>query len=291
MNKIIWSQFKVRVPAKWVLAGEHAVLRGAYAVALPYFDVGLTLGFEPNWGEELHIEPLAVRTFMLDLLHSIQIFWESKGGVFSNPMGTLQIQSDIPMAAGLGSSAALCVALTRWMVSSKMLALVNLTEFATELEHRFHGKSSGMDVAVIAAGEPISFGMERGVQSIGVKRLPKFSLHDTGLRSRTSDCVLKVEKFREQIPVEGQRLDQEMSTASEWAQEGLIRYDRGEEEEGLKLIQKAMKQAGECFYAWDLVPADAKKMEKELLHQGALAVKMTGAGGGGMLVALWGKSE
>jgi mevalonate kinase len=285
---MIWSQFKTRVPGKWVLAGEHSVLRGATAVALPHPGIGLTLSFDPlASGESLQIQPNSAEALMVELLNVIKDAWESEGRSFPQPIGKLQIESTIPVGAGLGSSAALCVALTRWMASPLTIPESRLTEFATRLEHRFHGISSGMDVAVVAAGEPISFGMDRGIKSIGVKKLPKFTFHDTGLRSCTRDCVLRVEKFREEIPSLGVLVDEAMSTASRSAMEGLIRYDSGDLDGGLNLIRKAMEQARECFYSWELVPGDAQRMEEQLLNQGALAVKMTGAGGGGMLVALW----
>ncbi len=289
-----WSQFTTRVPGKWVLAGEHAVLRGASAVALPHPEIGLTLSFEPSQEavnfpspEGLTVEPNDAEPLMKELIESVADAWQLDGRSFPRPSGKLLIDSSIPIGAGLGSSAALCVALTRWMANPLTIPESQTAEFATHLEHRFHGRSSGMDVAVISAGEPISFGMERGIRSLGIKSIPKFTFHDTGLRSRTSECVIRVEKFREETPAIALRIDDVMSTASRMAMEGLIRYDAGAKQEGLDLIKKAMEQARECFYSWELVPGEAKRMEERLLAEGALAVKLTGAGGGGMLVALW----
>lgn len=282
-----WSTFNTRVPGKWVLTGEHAVLRGATAVALPHPDLGLALSFKPQKGLDLSVEPPTAETVMNELLNSVSEAWGAQGKIFPQPCGHLQIESNIPIGAGLGSSAALCVAMSRWLAAPLALAENKIMEFATHLEHRFHGRSSGLDVAVISAGEPISFAMDKGSRTIGVKRLPKFTFHDTGLRSRTSECVVRVEKFREEVPAVAVKVDQAMSTASRLAMEGLIRYDLSKGAEGIKLIQEAMMQARECFYSWELVPGKAKRMEEELLKKGALAVKLTGAGGGGMLVALW----
>jgi len=289
-----WSKFRTRVPGKWVLTGEHAVLRGATAVAIPYQEIGLSLSFEPLSSpageaddESFSVLPAEAEPLMKDLLDAVEDSWRSDGRSFPRPQGKLQIDSTIPIGAGLGSSAALCVALTRWMANPLTLPEASLTEFATRLEHRFHGRSSGMDVAVISAGEPISFGVDRGILSIGIKKLPKFTFHDTGIRSRTSECVIRVEKFREEIPMVAMKVDDAMCAASRQAMEGLVQYDQGRTREGLNLIAQAMRQARECFYSWELVPGAAKRMEEDLLAQGALAVKLTGAGGGGMVVALW----
>jgi mevalonate kinase len=283
-----WSDFNTRVPGKWVLAGEHSVLRGATAIALPHPQLGLTLRFKTIQGENrFSVEPPDAGVLMEELLNSVADAWQAQGRSFMKPTGQLEIDSTIPIGAGLGSSAALCVALTEWMADPLSIPPSQKLEFATHLEHRFHGRSSGMDVAVIALKEPISFVMGREIRSVGISKLPKFTFHDTGLRTRTSECVLRVEKFREEVPAVALRVDESMGTASRVAMEGLIRYDSGETQEGLSLIQQGMKQARECFYSWQLVPGQAKRMEEDLLKQGALAVKMTGAGGGGMLVALW----
>lgn len=283
-----WSEFKTRVPGKWVLTGEHAVLKGLSAVALPHLQTYLSLAFHPDFTQEsLEVDPPKAERFMKEMIEAISDQWEVKGASFSKPSGKLSIQSTIPIGAGLGSSAALCVALTQWMVEPLVIPPDQIVEFATQLEHRFHGQSSGMDVAVIAAREPICFSMEKGIEPIGIKVLPKFTFHDTGLRSRTNECVAKVENFRKEAPALALHVDEQMGKASRLAIEGLIQFDSGNHPLGLQGIQQAMHLARECFYSWELVPGKAKRMEEELLRQGALAVKLTGAGGGGMLVALW----
>lgn len=282
-----WVAFKTQVSGKWVLAGEHAVLRGATAVALPHRETSLILEFQPEAALGLRVQPADALGFMGELMTSVAESWEADGRSFPKPNGTLTITSTIPIGAGLGSSAALCVALTRWMSGPLGISENQQTEFATHLEHRFHGRSSGMDVAVIAAGEPISFAMGKKITAIGVRKVPRFTFHDTGLRSRTSEAVVRVEKFREESPEIAMKVDEAMATASRKAMEGLVIYDAGDVQKGLAVLQEAMQQARECFYSWQLVPGEVRRIEEALLKQGALAVKLTGAGGGGMVVALW----
>lgn len=288
-----WEEFRTQVPGKWVLAGEHAVLRGATAVALPHHELNLSLSFSPDQLDEgdskmnLKVKPTESTSLIEELILSVAESWKASGRSFGYPQGTLKVESSIPIGAGLGSSAALCVALSQWMSHPLSIAQSQIAEFATQLEHRFHGRSSGMDVAVISSAEPIAFVMGRGAQSLGIQNLPKFTFHDTGLRSRTSECVLKVEAFRENSPTFGLQVDEAMGAASRMAMEGLILFDSGNRKEGLSLIQKAMQTARECFYSWELVPGEAKRLEESLLSQGALATKLTGAGGGGIVVALW----
>ncbi len=277
-----WGLFKTQASGKWVLTGEHSVLRGGTALALPHHEIGLTLTFEPTQGTGLSVLPETAESLIHELMELVNSVGENL-----RPQGRLTIESTIPVGAGLGSSAALCVALSRWMSVPLEIEDSKLTDFATHLEHRFHGRSSGMDVAAISLGEPISFVMGKGSSSLGVKKLPQFTFHDTALRSRTSECVLKVEEFRTRSPGVARSVDDAMSAASQLAIEGLVIFDRGDIEGGLALLKRAMQQGQKCFESWDLLPDEARRLEEKLMHQGALAVKLTGAGGGGMVVALW----
>jgi mevalonate kinase len=282
-----WRRFHTEVPAKWVLAGEHSVLRGGTAIALPHPELKLKLTFEPGSSSNLSVTPPTAEAVILELLQSVVDQRSDDGRSFPLPQGTLIIESSIPVGAGLGSSAALSVAVARWLSEPLSLEGEAVFEFAKELEHRFHGRSSGMDIAVTLSGQPISFVMEQGYRQLGIKRLPKFTFHDTGLRSRTSECVYRVGIFRDENPHLGMEIDEAMGHAVRSAMEGLVVFDQGQAERGLALVAQGMKQAQQCFYSWRLIPGEARRIEETLLAEGALAVKMTGAGGGGFLVALW----
>src|SRR4051812_30825391 len=111
--------FQTRVPGKWVLAGEHAVLRGGTAVALPHPELGMKLNFQPdtsglrNSNDGLTVEPDSAP--IRDLIKELKDRFGDEGRNFPQIRGLLKIESMIPIGAGLGSSAALCVALTRWL--------------------------------------------------------------------------------------------------------------------------------------------------------------------------------
>ena len=278
-----WAAFQTTVPAKWVLTGEHSVLKGAMAVALPHPHLSLTLEFIPDSSlGALVVYPAHTQEMLIQLLAEIL--------PAPLPSGRMTLLSQIPIGAGMGSSAALCVALTQWLAPFLGLSPDQIISFATELEHRFHGKSSGMDVAVIASQTPISFRMNQGVEGIRrleVKRLPYFTFHDTGIRSSTRDCIAQVNSYRKEQPEQAVISDQRMGDASLKAVEGLKKFDQGETQEALGLLTQAIQDAQKSFYDWQLVPESARALEQELYAQGALAVKLTGAGGGGMMVALW----
>ncbi len=293
----MWSWFRTIAPGKWVWSGEHSVLRGATAIAFPHPEFALSLQFVPDVGESagrndfsgLRIEPESARSVVEDLLRAIQDEQHSEGREFRFPVGKLTLDSSIPTGAGFGSSAAFCVAMARWLAEPLSMPEAGLLEFATHLEHRFHGKSSGMDVAVSAVAKPLSFVRGRGPTLIRVPRFPKVTFHDTGLRSSTSECIRRVESLMEEDPVAGIRADEYMARASRLTLETLPQLEgQGPlPAKTLSILGDALKQAHESFLIWRLVPAQAQRQVEDLLRQGALGAKLTGAGGGGFVIALW----
>lgn len=297
-----WQAFSTTVPGKWVLAGEHAVLRGATAVALPHPEFKLQLEYDPDCASgvapllspgnfsnvgNLRVDPASAQRVVVDLLGSVQVRWPAQGRSFTFPTGCLRISSSIPVSAGLGSSSALCVAMAQWLAAPLGLKPDDLLGFATALEHRFHGQSSGMDVAAALSGQPISFVRGQMPRALGVKNLPRFTFHDSGLRSCTSDCVAQVSRLLEEAPLRAEQIDNRMRAASQAAMDGLIRFDQGDKTAGLEKIAQGMRAGQECYRDWQLLPPEVATLQEELLGRGALAVKLTGAGGGGFLVALW----
>lgn len=267
------------------------MLRGAKALALPHPEFGLELSFQPQLWQGLRVVPQGSEVVVLDLLAKAQSLGASTG----TPRGSLILESTIPQGAGLGSSAALCVSLARWLLSrsDEAIAVASIVELARQLEDSFHGKSSGMDVAVIAQGSPIRF--RRGPQGeCGYQELelvsddrPKFTFHDTGLRASTKACVAQVEAFIAQSPTDGASWDKQMNEAAELGAEGLMAYGRGDRTVGTDCLARSMVLSHECFEAWGLIPTSVRVQREALLAQGARAARMTGAGGGGYLVALW----
>jgi len=283
--------FQAHVPGKWVLAGEHTVLRGGVAVALPHPQFSLDLQFQPQVWQGLSVVPASLESLVAGWVDRFEKRAHSEGRSFHRPRGTLLLESTIPLGAGLGSSAALCVAMSRWVQEELRLEESEIFEFARTLEDDFHGKSSGMDVAVAQHGVPLRYNREAGAEPLGLEFLPRFTFHDTGLRASTKDCVARVQTLQETDRVHALALDQQMKGAALESLECLGAYSslKGAGESTARVLQRlasAMEQAQGCFRHWGLVPAELEAQARELRSQGALAVKVTGAGAGGFLVAL-----
>jgi mevalonate kinase len=275
-------EFKVTVPGKWVFSGEHGVLRGGNALAFPYPKFSLSLSFFKNENRASYEKQ---DPQILSLLGRACEFLKKESSVFARSF--IEIQSDIPMGAGLGSSAAMSVAVAKlaiWKTASDANELIPL---AAHLEDLFHGKSSGMDVSVIAVGAPILFSMQNKAKVLDeFKTFPKIDLHDTGLRGQTKICIEQVKTWKVNHSEEAQAVDAQMDQATSFAVLGFTEFQR-DPKTGEQNLAKAMNLAHACFEAWGLVPNEIRAQRDAFLKQGALSAKLTGAGLGGFWIVLW----
>ncbi|HEY8279606.1 MAG TPA: hypothetical protein VIH99_08285 [Bdellovibrionota bacterium] len=256
---------------KCILAGEHSVVRGGEAIALPL----LSRSFRLSW--ERRSEPkfeLNEGPFSAPWRDSLSCALEKSGFTLPSPGYSLRIESDIPVQAGLGSSAALATAVVRFL-EMEGAQLHDRFSLAMEIENLFHGKSSGLDVACVLESAPIFYVKGTPASPLSLTWKPELFLFDTGKRSSTKDCVLRVEEARRPD------LDRRMSQAVRQAKAALASTAPG----CLAELAESLAAAGSCFAEWGL-GADQKTMEL-LKTKGALAVKPTGSGGGGFLLTLW----
>jgi mevalonate kinase len=277
---VITKKMKIELTGKWVLAGEHTVIRGAPAILVPASEFPFVLEYRENTASEPRewtiqswgtLSPVVKRA--VDLLEEWDGLSLIQVPVFES------IQSRIPEGAGLGSSAAICVSVARAVLSlNKPNGFEKELEWrlATRLEDLFHGTSSGMDVAAISLQRPILF-QSGAVQ--GEILLPpsfRFQLEDTGIRSQTKLCVEKVKAAVAKNP-EG---DEAMRRAVELARLGI------EEVDPLKVVA-SMEFSTAIYRDWGLVTPEIEAKMKATLNRGARSVRLTGSGLGGYLVSFW----
>jgi mevalonate kinase len=263
---------RIVVHGKCILAGEHAVVRGAKAVVFPLKSRSLSLEWEyKETKDQLSCEENSLaEPFRKALSRALEIEnTKLPPGHFH-----FHLKSDIPLRAGLGSSAALSVAVARFLATQN-ISKSELFPLALELENIFHGTSSGIDVAATLANSPILFARGEKPREIRTSWKPELFLHDTGLRSSTKLCVEKVTRQASSA------LDEKMAKAAELAATAL------QNPNGQALLVQAMEEAADCFSAWNLIPDSVKELSENLKKRGALAVKPTGSGDGGFLLALW----
>lgn len=273
--------FKVSVPGKWILAGEHSVLRGAPALVFPLAQRTLTLVHSPgDHGLELDLSGEYGPEFRVLFWNLIDRACGQAGIKKSLLKGVVKLSSQIPVGSGLGASAALCVAVGQWFQNSGFIKSEEVYEFSRNLENLFHGESSGVDVAVTLLKEPIRFLRNGDRQKVALNWRPHLYLSYSGKKGSTLDCVQRVKAFGEKNPARGQELDRQMADSVALAENSL----KLNPTEGLNDLVKSIKMAKDCFDQWGLTPEEEIN---KLLVAGALAVKPTGSGGGGYILSLW----
>ena len=194
-------KYKNSASAKTILFGEHAVVYGEPAIAIPLINTRTYCEIHPN-GKEFRIisentklnhtytklNPQSGLYNLLSILMDVFSFHEL-------PPDTLSIRSDIPIASGLGSGAAFSIAIIRSFCSyyDKELSNDQINKIAFEIEKIYHGSPSGIDNTTIAYEQAIIFKKDSGFEEIKSDlSFMNLLVIDSGIRSRTIDVVSDV---------------------------------------------------------------------------------------------------
>lgn len=273
---------EVQVPGKWILAGEHTVLRGSPALVFPLRSRFLDLSYDSSLKQPLQLELQGEHGKELEVLlwGVLEKACEKTQMSRSELQGKLKLKSNIPLGAGLGASAALCVAIGRWFQALGKISQAEVYEFSRSLENLFHGESSGVDIAVALSGEGLRFMRNGSREKIQMNWKPKWFVSYSGKRGVTSDCVNQVKSLLQQNSALGEKIDEDMKKAVQIAEEALVL----DQAQGLAKMKESMDLAKSCFDRWGLTPEEHVQW---LISQGAYAVKPTGSGGGGFVLSLW----
>ena len=260
----------IRVCGKVIITGEHSVLRGGRAVAFPLYHKYLEMeARSKGWGDSLDgFEPVDHKM----LQRALDICGKATEDLDEN----LFVKS-LLKGGGLGSSAAFCVALGRFILSKGWFSSEHLFDYCKQLESFFHGDSSGLDIAILLKEVPLSYQIDEGSHPLTLKWHPKFFVSYSGQQSTTYKNIKQVEK--KDLP----QTDQKMSDASEKVIEALAQN----EDTGHPLLIEAIQEASTCFEDWSLITDVLKWHIGQCQKDGALAVKPTGSGGGGHVLSLF----
>jgi mevalonate kinase len=260
-------------PAKWILCGEHSVIRGGRAIAFPLNNFSNSIFFEEN--ESFSIKSDYSENVIFDLF---KIGCEYSKISSEKKTGRLIIKSNIPIKSGLGSSSALCANIAKVF---KYLGYCNdVFELAGYLENKFHKKSSGLDVTVALKNKPIIFSNNKLLECFNLRFWPPMLLTYSGEQCSTSNCVASVSDLflkNEKLALE---LDQQMNLASHMCEEALKTANLHGLKEGIML-------GNDTFLRWGLYTKSMAFHVEKLLSAGAIAAKPTGSGLGGYILSLW----
>jgi hydroxymethylglutaryl-CoA reductase len=254
---------------KVILLGEHGVVYGRHALALPIPDaVAVTLSESDTLTHDLPTE-------FVDLLLS-------EAGV-ENSNWRIDVESRLPFGKGLGSSAAVAVALVRAFNRRLELGFdderINAIAFACE--KLAHGTPSGVDNTLSTYAQAMLFCNDGGLQvtMIEVAEEPPLLIAWGDETGRTSVQVASVRDRRDQAPAHFDALFDEMDSLS---RQGAERLRSGSWRE----LGALMNVCHGLLNAIGVSTPALERMVTLARQAGAAGAKLTGAGGGGSIVAL-----
>jgi mevalonate kinase len=285
-------------PAKIILLGEHFVVYGEPAIVMA-IDKRVYARVEKRNDSRLHVRSM-------DL--NLEVFFEN--GSFRVEQGDLkeakmkfepvkqaiekvmekhgqrvgldiEINSTVPVGAGLGSSAAVIAATTAatGAILGVKLSKEDILRITYAAEKIVHGTPSGVDPAISTMGGTMLFQMDTGFKPLEVKTNIPLIIGDTGVERSTRVQVEKVRDLVDKYP----RVTEHLMKA---AREIVLRAIEALKENDLETLGTMMNINHALLYGIGVSDESLEWLANAARKAGALGAKLTGAGGGGCMIAL-----
>lgn len=272
---------------KIILFGEHAVVYGKPAIAIPVTQVRAAAKIVPVPNPSVLIDAADVsRHYLLrdaagdDAIATITRLCCEKFGIAPQNF-SIQIRSTIPVARGLGSGAAVSVASARALAKyfGRALDAAEASALAFEVEKLHHGTPSGIDNTVIAYEQPIYFQRAQPFETIRPAQPFLIAIADTGIASPTRIAVSDVRHGWEK---ERAKYEKAFDDIGQIANQAKNLLETGEVLSLGSLMlknQEFLKQIG-------VSSPQIEEIIDAAVGAGAEGAKLSGAGRGGNVIAL-----
>jgi len=275
-------------PGKIILFGEHAVVYGRPALAVPVTQVQATVTVEAGaergvWleapGIDLHCFLSAIPADH-PLAAAVHHVVAALGRSLPESL-KITIHSTIPVASGLGSGAAVSVALIRALSAflGQPLPDERVSALAYEVEKIHHGTPSGIDNTVITYARPVYFVKGRPIETFHAGQPFSLVIADTGIPAPTREAVGDVRKLWEAHPEECEKIFDEIGQIADLARQKITSGEWQALGELMDRNHLLLRQLTVSCPALDRLVQAARQA-------GALGAKLSGGGRGGNMIAL-----
>ena len=294
---------KTSAPGKIILFGEHAVVYGQPALAVPVHQVHADVEIIETEGGGIWVNApdIGVHKKLFDLLpdHPLGLIISPFLAAFvvSGKKGIeINVSSSIPIASGLGSGAAISVAMIRALSEHIPLPLDDeqVNEMAYEMEKIYHGTPSGIDNTVVTYGKPIFFsppwsppqaggkprrGGGASIETLNVAKPFTIIIGDTGIPAPTKESVADVRKLWEQ---DKDKMEMLFGVAGSLARTARQSIEGGHPER----LGALMNENQRVLTEMGVSSPELDKLVAASLNAGASGAKLSGGGIGGNMIAL-----
>lgn len=289
MNKVFTKIAVSDAHSKLILVGEHAVVYGEPAIAIP-FPLKVRSMVENSFGTimfesaiytgPIHSMPLKMKGISDCIKETLQYLNQPFQGL------RIRIDSSIPLGRGLGSSAAIAIAIVRSLFSfyGQKLSQKELFSFVHIAETHAHGNPSGIDMAAESSECPIWF--QKGKEAIPLKvGGPLYIVvADTG---RVGDTHTAVGNVRKRYLLEPEKVKKSLDEIKKIATEAKDALLEGD----MYLLGELMNRNQEELMTLGVSDDVLDGLIKTARNTGALGAKLTGGGLGGCMMALAGSLQ
>ena len=261
--------------SKIILIGEHSVVYGYPAIAIPLKNIGVKCEVEESENEnEIHYD--FEDTLSVAIYSALKYLGKEQVKLKYN------VYSYIPQKRGMGSSAAISIAGVKAVFNyfDIKLNLNILEELVNKAEIVAHKNPSGLDAKTCLSDKAIKFVKNKGFEKIDINLDGYLIIADTGVYGKTRDAVENVKKLGEKALRRLEKL-------------GEIAENIGNEikEKNIVNIGKNMIFAHRELQKLNVSSEKSDILVNEALVQGALGAKMSGGGLGGCIIALTDEKE
>lgn len=283
-----------RAPGKIILSGEQFVVLGAPAVSMA---INLYSNIEARRSETNNIEVTADIPLGLvadadkspsassnqALLVPLRLAAKATLDHLKSKDKSVSVEAscEIPIGAGLGSSASTTAATISAVAKSRgaVLDRNDIFQLSFVSENYLHGNPSGVDQATCTYGGMIQFEKPADITPIKIRKPPMILVCDSGVHRSTKILVGSVVK-RSGMEREGFRAHlEEVSDISAGVVKAMKSEDTVELGSLMNRNHELLRQIGVSTPMLDHLVEEARRV-------GALGAKLTGAGGGGCIIAL-----
>lgn len=273
-----------RAGAKAILLGEHSVVHGHPAIAVPVRALGVHATARPVSGPSLLSSTLyhgAIDRAPERLAVTVTAMRAALAAAGREDLSLeVAIESTIPAERGLGSSAAVSAAVIEATLAACGTSVDDETmhELIQTAERTAHGSPSGLDARTVRARAAVWF--ERGrFESAAVGGDLSFVIADTGVRGRTREAVAAVADLRARRPAVVDAALGELGDLVRALRHDLAVADRD-------AIGAAMNRGHELLTLLGVGDPALDHLAHAATAGGALGAKLTGGGRGGCVLAL-----
>lgn len=278
-------------PGKIILFGEHAVVYRQPAIAVPVMQVKAkaiataAIG-QPSSSIQVTAPDIeldsTLKTLPIDHAISKAIDLTLNEIKISNyPPFNLRITSSIPLASGLGSGAAVSVALIRVVANFLGQDLSNeiVSQIAYEVEKIHHGTPSGIDNTVVTYAQPVYFIKDQLIQIFQIKEAFTIVIGDTGIKSSTAVSVGNIRKAWQAHP---DKYEDYFMACGQIAKQARQSIEQGKNDD----LGPLMNENHDWLKKMGVSSPELDRLVQAALDSGAAGAKLSGGGIGGNMIAL-----